>query len=157
MRRSRDGRRNFGQDVEERPASFVVSVNAAAGPPHDGRRRVTRYMLLIHVEGSGWEGVSEDERASIYEGYGKVSAAMREHGHFLAGDELHPAAEAKVVLVRDDAPQVLDGPFTETREQLGGYFLVDCSLDEALDYAAAIPAATTGAVEVRPVSDSSPS
>jgi hypothetical protein len=52
---------------------------------------------------------------------------------------------------------VLDGPFTETMEQLGGYYLVDCSLDEALAYAAAIPAAATGAVEVRPVSDSSPS
>jgi hypothetical protein len=118
---------------------------------------VTRYMLLIHVEESGWDDASADERTSIYESYGKVSAAMREHGHFLAGDELHPAAEAKVVRVRDDAPQVLDGPFTETREQLGGYFLVDCSLDEALDYAAAIPGAWTGAVEVRPVSDSSPS
>ena len=148
---------NFGQDVEEGLASFVVSVNAAAGPPHERRRRVTRYMLLIHAEESGWDVLSEDERASIYEGYGKVSAAMREHGHFLAGDELHPSADAKVVRVRDDAPQVLDGPFTETMEQLGGYYLVDCSLDEALAYAAAIPAAATGAVEVRPVSDSSPS
>jgi hypothetical protein len=157
MRRSRDGRRNFGQDVEERPASFVVSVNAAAGPPHDGRRRVTRYMLLIHAAESGWDDLSEDERTSIYKGYGKVSAAMREHGHLLAGDELHPAAEAKIVRVRDDAPQVLDGPFAETKEQLGGYYLVDCSLDEALAYAAAIPGASTGAVEIRPVSDSSPS
>jgi len=118
---------------------------------------VTRYMLLIHVEESGWDDVSDEERARIYEGYGKVSAAMHEHGHFLSGDELHPAAEAKVVRVRGEAPQVLDGPFTETREQLGGYYLVDCSLDEALAYAAAIPAAATGAVEVRPVSDSSPS
>ena len=118
---------------------------------------MTRYLLLIHAEESGWADLSEDERARIYEGYGKVSAAMHEHGHFLSGDELHPAAEAKVVRVRDEAPQVLDGPFTETREQLGGYYLVDCSLDEAVAYAAAIPAAATGAVEVRPVSDSSPS
>lgn len=117
---------------------------------------MSRYMLLIHVDETGWDGVSEDERARIYEGYGKVGAAMREHGHFIAGDELHPAAEGKIVRVRDQARQVLDGPFTETREQLGGYYLVDCSLDEALEYAAAIPGAATGAVEVRLVSDSSP-
>ena len=118
---------------------------------------MTRYMLLIHVDETGWDGLSENERAGVYERYGKVSAAMREHGHFVAGDELHPAAEATIVRVRDQAPQVLDGPFTETREQLGGYFLVDCSLEEALAYAAAIPGAATGAVEVRPVSDSTPS
>ena len=117
---------------------------------------MSRYMLLIHADEAGWADASEDERARIYEGYGKVGAAMREHGHFIAGDELHPAAAAKIVRVRDEAPQVLDGPFTETREQLGGYYLVDCSLDEALEYAAAIPGAATGAVEVRQVSDSSP-
>jgi hypothetical protein len=114
-------------------------------------------MLLIHVEGSGWDGATEAERTSVYEGYAKVSASMREHGHFVAGDELHPAADAKVVRERDDGPQVLDGPFAETKEQLGGYFLVDCSLDDALAYAAAIPGGRTGAIEVRPVVESSPS
>lgn len=79
---------------------------------------------------------------------------MQEQGHLIEGDELHRAADAKVVRVREGSVEVIDGPFTETNEQLGGYFLVDCDLESALEYAAAIPGARTGTVEVRPVVES---
>ena len=115
---------------------------------------MTRYMLLIHGEEASWETVGDTERAEVYEEYGKLLARMQEHGHLIEGDELQASTAAKLVRVREGDTQVVDGPFTETKEQLGGYFLVDCDLDAALAYAAAIPGAQAGTVEVRPVVDS---
>ncbi|MEZ0233821.1 MAG: YciI family protein [Actinomycetota bacterium] len=117
---------------------------------------MARYMLLIHGREaeSRWDDAKDDERAEVYEAYGKLVARMQEQGHLIEGDELHRAADAKVVRVREGSVEVIDGPFTETNEQLGGYFLVDCDLESALEYAAAIPGARTGTVEVRPVVES---
>lgn len=112
---------------------------------------MARYMLLIHGEEGGWEAAANDERAAMYERDGALVATMRERGHLIEADELHRAADAKVVRVCGGAAEVVDGPFTETKEQLGGYFLVDCDLETAVAYATAIPGASTGAVEVRPV------
>lgn len=81
-----------------------------------------RYMLLIHGSESGWDALSEAERASQYEGYGKLQREMEEHGHYVGGDELASAASAKLVRVRDGEAIVWDGPFAETKEQLGGHF-----------------------------------
>ena len=116
-----------------------------------------QYMLLIHGEEGGWDEASEAERADVYERYGKLSAQMREHGHIVGGEELQAAASAKIVRVRDGETLVADGPFAETKEQLGGYYLVDCDLETALAYAAQIPGAEEGAIEVRPVIESQPS
>lgn len=115
---------------------------------------MARYMLLIHGQEADWDDAKDDERAETYAAYGKLVARMQEHGHLIEGDELHRAADARVVRVRDGSVQVVDGPFTETKEQLGGYFLVDCDLAVALEYAAAIPGARSGTVEVRPVVES---
>ena len=82
---------------------------------------------------------------------GKLVARMREHGHPIEADELHRAADAKIVRMRGGSAEITDGPFAETKEQLGGYFLVECDLEAAIGYAAALPGAATGAVEVRPV------
>ena len=112
-----------------------------------------RYILLIHGDDSGWDALSEDERAAQYERYGQVQREMEEHGHYVAGDEIGPAASGKLVRVHDGEPIVTDGPFAETREQFGGYFVVDCDLESALGYAAKIPAAEGGTIEVRPVVD----
>lgn len=118
---------------------------------------MARYMLLIHGEETSWEHAGEVERGRMYEDYGKLFARMQEHGHLVEADELQVAAAAKVVRVREGQTGVVDGPYAETKEQLGGYFLVDCDLDTALAYAAAIPGARTGAVEVRPVVATRPS
>ena len=87
----------------------------------------------------------------MYAEYGKVSREMEERGHIRGGDELDRAASSKIVRTAGGEISVTDGPFTETREQLGGYFLVECDLDTALGYAAKIPSAAGGAVEVRAV------
>ena len=110
-----------------------------------------RYVLLIHGDEATWANASEADRAAMYEDYGKLAREMEERGHARGADELSRAASAKIVRVRDGETLVADGPFTETKEQLGGYFVVECDLETALGYAARIPDATRGAVEVRPV------
>jgi hypothetical protein len=108
-------------------------------------------MLMIHGSEDGWDALSEAERMAQYERYGKLQSDMEEHGHYVAGDELASASSAKLVRVRDGETVVSDGPFAETREQLGGHFTVDCDLETALAYAARIPAAEGGTIEVRPI------
>lgn len=112
-----------------------------------------RYMLLIHGRESSWDSLSEAERAGHYERYGKLQREMEEHGHYVGGDEMDVASSAKLVRVRDGETEVSDGPFSENEEQFGGYFLVDCDQETALGYAAEIPAAEGGTIEVRPLVD----
>jgi hypothetical protein len=114
-----------------------------------------RYMLLIHGSESSWDSLSESERTAQYERYGKLQRDMEEHGHYVGGDELASAASAKLVRVRDGEAIVSDGPFAETKEQFGGYFTVECDLETALAYAAQIPAAEGGSIEVRPIIEGS--
>lgn len=108
-----------------------------------------RYMLLIYGDEQAW---SEEERVQCY---GESAAFAREldaSGRYLAAAPLHPVATATSVRVRDRKRLVTDGPFAETHEQLGGYFLIDArDLDEAIEIAARIPGARLGTVEIRPV------
>lgn len=110
-----------------------------------------RYLLLIHGDEDAWENAGEEGREAMYAEYGKLSAEMEERGHLRGGDELAAAATAKIVRAPGGEVAITDGPFTETREQLGGYFLVECDLETALGYAARIPSAAHGAIEVRPI------
>jgi hypothetical protein len=125
-------------------------VDAAAGRREEVRMR---YMLLIHGNEDAWDTLPDAARAQQYERYGALQHEMEERGHYVAGDEIGPAASAKLLRVRDGRTVVTDGPFAETKEQFGGYFLVDCDLDTALSYAAKIPAAEGGTIEVRPVAE----
>ncbi|HXG50027.1 MAG TPA: YciI family protein [candidate division Zixibacteria bacterium] len=108
-----------------------------------------KYMLLIYLE----EGaLNEAERQACYAESTQLAHELYEKGVYVAANPLQPAASATSVRVRDGKRFVTDGPFAETREQLGGYFLIEASdLDEALDVAARIPVARKGTVEVRPV------
>ena len=111
-----------------------------------------KYMLLIHDEEKAWGKLSEPERQKIYGEYGLFGQELKAAGHYLAGAQLQPTSTATCVRVRDDKRLVTDGPFAETREQLGGYYLVDAkNLDEAIGIAARIPSARMGTIEVRPV------
>ncbi len=110
-----------------------------------------RYMLLIYMDE---QALSETERQHCYQESTQLVHTLAANGNFLATAPLHPTATATSVRVRDGRPLVTDGPFAETREQLGGYFLVQAKdLDEAIGIAARIPAARRGTVEVRPVID----
>jgi hypothetical protein len=112
-----------------------------------------QYMLLIYGNDQEWEQRSEDERSAIYAEYGAVSQAPGITG----GAELQPATTATTVRVQNGETLTTDGPFAETKEVLGGYFLFEADdLDAAIEIAARIPAARTGgSVEVRPVVDRS--
>ena len=93
-------------------------------------------------------------RAAVRTQYEQLNASLAERGLLRAGAELHPADTATSVRVRNGEALLTDGPFAETKEQLGGYYLIECeTLDEALEVAAAIPAAQYGTVEVRPQFD----
>jgi hypothetical protein len=109
-------------------------------------------MLLIHDDPSVWAGMSEDEVNGVMGEYFAYSAAIREEGIYVEGNALKGPSEAHTVSVRDGQRIVKDGPFAETKELVGGYYVVDCdTLDQAIDAAARIPSARFGTVEVRPV------
>jgi hypothetical protein len=108
-----------------------------------------KYMLLIYGDE---HALSPEERERCYAESTELAHELHAAGQFLATAPLHPTAAATSVRVRDGKRVVVDGPFAETREQLGGYFLIEAAdLDEALAVAARIPGARWGTVEVRPV------
>lgn len=111
-----------------------------------------QYMCLIYsTEGKGPQPGTE-AFAEYIQAYQTFSAECVESGVMKAGDALQPTSTATTVTQENGKVEVTDGPFAETKEQLGGYYLLDCKdLDEALDYAAKIPTAKHGRVEVRPV------
>lgn len=111
-----------------------------------------QYMLLIYsAEGSGPQP-NTPEFGPFMKGYMDFSKKMREEGKLVSGDALQPIATATTVTVRSGKTHTMDGPFAETKEQLGGYYLLNCNnLDEAIACAALIPTADYGRVEVRPV------
>jgi len=111
-----------------------------------------QYMLLIYGDQNGWETLSEAERGEMMQAYGSFSQELRDSGSLVAGDALDSPQTATTVRVKHDETLTTDGPFAETKEQLGGYYLVEAgSLDEAIEWAAKIPAARYGSVEVRPI------
>ncbi len=108
-----------------------------------------KYMLLIYSDEGAW---SEAEREHCYQESAQLAQQLRQNGQYLGASPLHPVSMATSVRVRAGKPLVTDGPFAETREQLGGYFLVDVgNLDEAISLAGKIPGARVGTVEIRPV------
>jgi hypothetical protein len=111
-----------------------------------------KYMLLIYDEEKVWATMGEAERQKMFGEYMQFSKDVQESGHYKAGAPLQPTSKATSVKVRDGKRLVTDGPFAETREQLGGYYLVEAKdLDEAIGIAARIPSARLGTIEVRPV------
>ena len=111
-----------------------------------------QYLLLIYEEEKAWKALSEAERGKIYGEYMSFTAEIKSSGHWKGGNPLQPIHTATTVRVRDGKVSTTDGPFAETREQLGGYYLVEAKdLDEAMALAAKIPSARFGSIEVRPV------
>ena len=111
-----------------------------------------QYMLLIHDDPTAWAGMSEEQVNAVMGEYFAYSDAIRKEGIFVAGDALQGPDTAHTLRVRDGERIVADGPFQETKEIVGGYYVVDCdTLDQAIDAAARIPSARFGAIEVRPV------
>lgn len=110
-----------------------------------------KYMLLIYADENAW---TPEEREHCYVESAALTQELHARGQYVSANPLHPVASATSVRVRDGKPLVTDGPFAETREQLGGYFLIEAKdLNEAIAIAGRIPGARKGTVEVRPVLD----
>jgi hypothetical protein len=111
-----------------------------------------QYMLLIYDNEATWTGMSEEDRNAVMGEYFSYTEELRNSGKYVAGDALQPVSTAKSVRIREGDVSETDGPFAETKEVLGGYYLVDVdSEDEALEWAKKIPSARFGTIEVRPV------
>ncbi|HEX5227843.1 MAG TPA: YciI family protein [Bryobacteraceae bacterium] len=110
------------------------------------------YLLLIYDVEADMEKMRETDRATMYQDFGAFTQSIQKSGHFRSGKQLQPVATATTVRVKDGKRGVTDGPFAETREQLGGFYLIEArDLDEALGIAERCPGARLGSVEVRPI------
>ena len=111
-----------------------------------------KYLLTIYDDESMWSGVQPGDVNAMMDGYRRFGEEVTERGAYVAGEALESISTATTVRVKDGERLVTDGPFAETKEQLGGFYLLDCKdLDEAIAYAAKIPGAQSGCIEVRPV------
>ena len=116
-----------------------------------------KYLLLICHDEQAFDRLSEPERQDVYGEYRQFTRQIQASGHHLGGSQLHPAAAATSVRVRNGKRLVTDGPFAETREQLGGYFVIEAKdLDEAIAIAERVPSARVGTIEIRPVMEGTP-
>lgn len=111
-----------------------------------------QYLLLIYESETQWNAIGETDRQKIYKEYMDLVQELQKQGKYKGGHQLQPVATATTARIREGKKLITDGPFAETREQLGGYFLVDATdLDDALSIASRIPGARIGSIEVRPV------
>ena len=111
-----------------------------------------QYLLLIYNNEQNWLQLNEADRTALSADYRTFTESIAKSGHYKGGNALQPTSTATTVRVRSGKRSTTDGPFAETREHLGGYYLVDAKdLDEAIGLAERIPGAKTGAIEVRPI------
>lgn len=111
-----------------------------------------QYLMLLHVNESAWGQMPPEQQEQGKAAYMAFGEALQKSGAWVGSNRLKPSANATTVRIANGKTQVLDGPYTDTKEQIGGYFLIDVKdLDAALSWAARCPAASHGVVEVRPV------
>ena len=111
-----------------------------------------QYMLLIHMDESAMPNITPEMAFEMNSAYMAYNDALQKANAWVTGERLKPSPNSTVVKVRDDKTEVLDGPFADTKEQLGGYYVIEAAdLDGALDWAARCPGARNGSVEVRPI------
>jgi len=111
-----------------------------------------QYILLIYGEETAGTAMSPEDQAKGLQEWTDYAQWLKDKGYYVAGDALHPTQDATTVRVRDGKTITTDGPFAETKEQLGGYYLVECpSLDEAIEASAKLPIGYRGSVEIRPI------
>ena len=109
-----------------------------------------QYICLIYAPAD--LKMTDDEGEALFQAYGAFTAQARGSGKMIAGEPLQPTSDATTVRVRNGKRSITDGPFAETKEWLGGFYIFDCdTLDEAIDWAANIPGAKYGSIEIRPI------
>ena len=111
-----------------------------------------KYILLIYSSDEAWAGQTPAQMQDVMGRYRTFTESVRASGQMVGGDKLEPASTATTVRVRNGKTLTTDGPFAETKEQLGGFYLIEAKdLDEAVKIAAKIPSSRVGSIEVRPV------
>ena len=111
-----------------------------------------QFLLMIYGEEARWNTVDPKERNTVLQEFLRFTKGIAESGHYRGGNELHPTSRAKTVRLREGKRTITDGPFAETKEALGGYYLIEAKdLDEAIVIAGKIPSARWGSIEVRPI------
>lgn len=111
-----------------------------------------QYLLMIYGNEAAMQKATEEQRGQMMPAYAAYTEAMNKAGVLRGGNRLHPTTAASTVRVANGKTQVLDGPYAETKEQLGGYYLIEVpDLDAALSWAAKCPGASQGSIEVRPI------
>jgi len=113
-----------------------------------------KYLLTLWGDESSWESSSPEKVAAEMRRWEEIDAEMRAAGVLVGGEGVEPTSAATTVVLRDDGKAIVDGPFAETKEQLGGFYVLDCAdLDEAIEWARRIPVDPPGSIEIRPVMD----
>lgn len=111
-----------------------------------------QYLLMIHQDETAMQKARAEDGAAMMAAYGAYTQAMREAGILRGGERLHPSSSATVVRMKEGKPSVLNGPYAEIKEQLGGYYVIEVAdIDAAINWAARCPGAQYGAIEVRPI------
>ena len=111
-----------------------------------------KYLCMIYGDETKWSSATPEQLSEVMDAYNSFTEEASAAGVIAAGEGLEPTSSATTVRVRDGERMLTDGPFAETKEQLGGFYLLECgSLDEAIEWAGKIPGASEGSVEVRPV------
>jgi len=111
-----------------------------------------KYLCLIYEDESTFDKISKEQADSIFAEYGAFTDGIKTSGHYLGGNALQPTPTATTLRVRNGKISTTDGPFAETKEQLGGYYLIDArDLNDAIQVASRIPSARYGSIEVRPI------
>jgi len=135
--------------MNQRPGLSIFQSSFDSGVK---RRSMMQYLLLIYRKEKDRATRPETERNEIFQAYMSFAQGIRSSGNYVSGEALQPVATATTVRVKDGKTMTTDGPFAETREQLGGFFLIEAKdLDEATGIAARIPDARGGSIEVRPI------
>ncbi len=111
-----------------------------------------KYLLMIYTDEKADAQATPEQLQAVMEAYNAFTEEVHQRGVYVGGEALHPTTSATTVRVRNGKKLTTDGPFAETKEQLGGYYLLDCkNLDEATEFAAKIPGARSGSIEIRPI------
>jgi hypothetical protein len=111
-----------------------------------------QYLLLLHASENGWESMTPEQQQQGYAAYMAYTEALKKAGAYVGSNRLRPVSTATTVKVTNGKQEVLDGPYADSKEQLGGYYLIDApDLDAAIAWAARCPGASHGTIEVRPV------
>jgi hypothetical protein len=124
----------------------------ANGAYNQNGRMAMQYLLMLHSEEAGWDQMTKEQQQQGYAAYMAYSEALKKAGALLGSNRLRPSSSSTTVRVENGKSKVLDGPYVDSKEQIGGYYLIEVAdLDAALSWAARCPGASHGTVEVRPV------